>query len=55
MEAVKGPIWEFGPNRVKAVGGDPRISVDAANTHTPSALEGAQCWPSAQNLALGAC
>jgi len=45
MEALKGPLWEFGRNRVKAVGGNPGILIDSANTHTPSALEGAQCWP----------
>lgn len=34
MEAAKRPRWEFGSNRVKAVGGDPRILMDSANTHT---------------------
>lgn len=40
MEAAKGPLWEFGPNRVKAVGGDPRILIDSANTHTLSTRRG---------------
>lgn len=34
MEAAKRPRWEFGSNRVKAVGDDPRILIDSANAHT---------------------
>lgn len=40
MEAARRPLWEFGPNRVKAVGGDPRILIDSANTHTLSTQRG---------------
>lgn len=40
MEAARRPLWEFGPNRVKAVGGDPRILIDSANTHTLSTRRG---------------
>lgn len=56
MEAVKGPLWEFGPNRVKAVGDDPRILIDSANTHTPPQhSKGLDVGPRARNLAPGNC
>ena len=56
MEAAKGPLWEFGPNRVKAVGGDPRIVIDSANTHTyPQHSKGLSVGPRARDLAPGAC